>query len=58
MKSEKEKAEEILKKRENARKGLAEHKDEGEDTLEEQEERQKKIADASLAVGLGLKRSG
>ena len=58
MKSEKEKAEEILKKREMARKGLAEHKDEGEDALEEQEEREKKVADAGLALGLGLKRSG
>jgi hypothetical protein len=58
MKSEKEKAEEILKKRERARKGLAEHKDEGEYTLEEQEEREEKIADAGLALGLGLKRSG
>jgi hypothetical protein len=58
MKSEKEKAEEILKKREMARKGLAEHKDEGEGTLEKQEERQKKIADVGPAVGLGLKRSG
>jgi len=58
MKSEKEKAEEILKKREMARKGLAEHKDEGVDTLEEQEEREKNIGDAGLALGLGLKRSG
>ncbi len=58
MKSEKEKAEEILKKREMARKGLAEHKDEGVDTLEEQGEREKKIGDAGLALGLGLKRSG
>ena len=58
MKSEKEKAEEILKKREVAPKGLAENKDEGEGTLEKQEERQKKIADVGLAVGLGLKRSG
>ena len=57
MKSEKEKAEEILKKREKARKGIAEHKDEGEDTGE-QEDREKKIADAGLALGLGLKRSG
>jgi hypothetical protein len=56
MKSDKEKAEEILKKREMARKGLAEHKDEGEDTAGEQEEREEKIADAGLAVGLGLKR--
>jgi hypothetical protein len=58
MKSEKEKAEEILKKREQARKGLAEHKDEGKDTIEEQEEREEKVADTALAVGLGLKRSG
>jgi hypothetical protein len=58
MKSEKEKAEEILKRREMARKGLAEHKDEGVDTLEEQEEREKNIGDAGLALGLGLKRSG
>ena len=58
MKSEKEKAEEILKKREMARKGIAEHKDEGEDTLEKQEEREEKVADAGLALGLGMKRSG
>jgi hypothetical protein len=58
MKSEKEKAEEILKKREKARKGFAEHKDEGKDTIEEQEDREEKVADAALAVGLGLKRSG
>lgn len=58
MKTEKEKAEEILKKREMARKGLAEHKDEGEDTLEDQQEREEKVADAGLALGLGLRRSG
>jgi hypothetical protein len=58
MKSEKEMANEILKKREKARKGFAEHKDEGEDALEKQEEREEKIADAGLALGLGLKRSG
>jgi hypothetical protein len=58
MKTEKEKAEEILKKRERARKGLAEHSDEGKDPFKEQEKREEKIADAGLAVGLGLKRSG
>ena len=56
MKSDKEKAEEILKKRQMARKGLAEHKDEGEDRAEEEEKREEKIADAGLAAGLGLKR--
>jgi hypothetical protein len=58
MKTEKEKAKEVLKKREMARKGLAEHKDEGDDTLGKQEEREEKIAEAGLAVGLGLRRSG
>lgn len=58
MKTEKEKAEEILRKRELARKGLAEHKDDGRDPIEEQEEREEKIADAGLALGLGMKRSG
>ena len=56
MKTEKEKAEEILKKRERARKGFAETNDEGKDPLEEQEEGEEKVADAALAVGLGLKR--
>lgn len=58
MKTDKEKAEEILKKRELARKGLAEHPDDGTDPFEEQEDRQEKIADAGLAVGIGLRRSG
>ena len=58
MKTDQEKAEEIRKKRELARKGLAEHKDEGKDTIEEQEEREEKIAGNSLAVGLAVKRSG
>jgi hypothetical protein len=57
-KTDKEKGEELLKKRERARKGLAENKDEGEDTIEEQEEREKKIADNALAVGLAVRRSG
>jgi hypothetical protein len=58
MKTDKEKAEELLKKREQARKGLAEHKDEGEDPIEEKEERERKIAENSLAVGLAIRRSG
>ena len=58
MKTEREKAEEILKKRERARKGFAETDDEGKDPLAEQENREEKIADSGLAVGLGLKRSG
>ena len=60
MKTEQEKADEIRKKRELARKGLAEHPDDCEekDSLEEQEERQEKIADNGLAIGLGLRRSG
>jgi hypothetical protein len=56
--NDKEKAEEILKKRERARKGFAEHPDDGRDPLEKQEDREEKIADAGLAVGLGMKRSG
>jgi hypothetical protein len=59
MKTEKEKAEEVLKERERARKGLAVTNDEGEDPLENPEnprERQEKVGDAGLAVDLGLKR--
>ena len=58
MKTEREKAEAILKKRERARKGFAETDDEGKDPLAEQENREEKIADSGLAVGIGLKRSG
>jgi hypothetical protein len=58
MKTEKEKAEEILKKRERARKGFAETDGEGKDPLAEQENREEKIADSGVGVGLGLKRSG
>lgn len=58
MKSDKEKAEEILKKREMARKGIAEHPDDGKDEIEEQEVRERKIADNALAIGLGMRRSG
>jgi hypothetical protein len=65
MKTDKEKAEEILRERERARKGFAVTNDEGKDplklkgnSLEDQEEREEDIADNGLAVGLGLKRSG
>ncbi len=59
MKTEKEKAEEVLRERERARRGFAVTNDEGEDPLENPEsrkERQEKIGDAGLAVDLGLKR--
>ena len=65
MKSDKEKAEEIRRERERARKGFAVTNDEGkdplklnEDSIEDEEERQEKVAGGGLAVGLGLKRSG
>lgn len=65
MKSDKEKAEEILRERERARKGFAVTNDEGKDPLklnqnsiEDEEERQEEIGERGLAVGLGLKRSG
>jgi hypothetical protein len=65
MKTEKEKAKEILKERERARKGFAVTDDEGRDPLhendnsiEDEDAREEKVGDAGLAVGLGLKRSG
>jgi hypothetical protein len=65
MKTEKEKAKDVLKERERARKGFAVTNDEGKDPLglksdsiEDEEKREDRIADAGLAVGLGLKRSG
>jgi hypothetical protein len=65
MKTEKERAKEVLEERERARKGFAVTNDEGKDPLkkkpgsmEEQEEREDRIADAGLAIGLGMKRSG
>ena len=56
--TDKEKADEILKKRERARKGFAEHPEEGSDPLEKQEKREEKIADSGVVLGLGMKRSG
>ena len=58
MKTDQEKADEIRRKRELARKGLAEHKDEGADPIEEQEEREQKVAENGLVGGLAIKRSG
>ena len=60
MKSDKEKAEEILAKRERARKGLAEHPDHEQDghAIEGQKTQEGKVDDAAVALGLGLKRSG
>ena len=56
-KTEDEKAEEVLKKRDMAREGLAEHPDDGRDPLKTQEGREEKVEDAGLALGVGLKRS-
>ena len=59
MKTEQEKAKEVLKERERARKGFAVTNDEGEDPLENPEnptEREDKVEDAGLALDLGLKR--
>ena len=59
MKTEKEKAKEVLKERERARKGIAVTNDEGKDPLENpqgRKERKEKIGDAGLTVDLGLKR--
>ncbi len=58
MKTDAEKAKEILKKRDRARKGFAETDDEGRDPLKDQEKREEKIGDNGLVVGLGMKRSG
>jgi hypothetical protein len=58
MKTEKEKANDILKDRDKARKGYAESKDEGRDPIKEQLKREQEIGNAGLAVGIGLKRSG
>ncbi len=59
MKTEKEKAKEVLKERERARKGFAVTNDEGKDPLKNPEnatEREDEVDDASLTLDLGLKR--
>ena len=56
-KSEDEKAKEVLRKRDLARKGLSEQSDRGTDPLEEQDNREETVEDAGLAVGVGLRRS-
>jgi hypothetical protein len=52
-KTEEAKAQEVLRKRENARKGL---KDGMKTPEERREEKQEKIGDAGLALEIGLKR--
>jgi hypothetical protein len=57
-KSEQEKAEEVLKKRERATKGFAETNDRGEDPLEGQDEESDRLARDALTLGIGMKRTG
>jgi hypothetical protein len=52
-KSEEQKAKEILRKRDRARKGLKEGM---KDPDERREDRQDKIGDSALAIDIGLKR--
>lgn len=54
MKTDKEKAAEILRKRRMAQKGLEEKP--GGNTLEDIEEREEEVQDEALAVDFGLKR--
>jgi hypothetical protein len=56
-KTEKEKGKEILRKRKRGQQGLKPEVEENSDPIAGEEDREKKIA-ASVAVGLGLKRSG
>jgi hypothetical protein len=59
MKTDEEKAKEVLKERARARKGFAVINDEGEDPLAKPEnptKREEKVEDAGLALDLGLKR--
>ncbi|MGH6923512.1 MAG: hypothetical protein ACRED5_07205 [Propylenella sp.] len=53
-KTDKEKAKEILEKRDRARKGFRE--DAPKDAAEKKKERMEKIGDSALALDLGLKR--
>jgi hypothetical protein len=55
VKTEKEKAREILKKRDDARKGLK--PDTEKNAIEREEETEEKIADRGLAVGVGMHRT-
>jgi hypothetical protein len=56
MKSDKEKAREILKERDNARKGIA-PKTKG-DAIERTEEKEDEVAERGIAGALLVKRSG
>ncbi len=55
MKTDKEKAKEILRKRKLAAQGL-EEKPEGENALEDPEEKEEEIGDAAISTEFGLHR--
>jgi hypothetical protein len=55
MKTDKEKAREILEKREKARKGLK--PDSEKNAIEREDKVERKISDRGLAVGVGLHRT-
>ncbi len=59
MKSDKEKAQEILKARDDARKGIEHTDPKGRDPLKAEDKRQEKAGElAGVAIGTGLKHSG
>jgi hypothetical protein len=59
MKSEKEKADEILKASDDARKGIKHQDKDNRDPLSVEEKERKKAGKlAGVAIGAGLKRSG
>ncbi|HVY19418.1 MAG TPA: hypothetical protein VHA70_04965 [Bauldia sp.] len=58
MKTEKEKAAEVLKKRDEARKGIEHEDPKGCDPLKAEEKKQQKVEDLGLGLGVGLRRSG
>ena len=59
MKSDKEKAQEILKARDDARKGIEHADPKGRDPLKAEKQRDEKAGElAGVAIGAGFKRSG
>jgi hypothetical protein len=58
MKTEKEKAAEVLKKRDEARKGIDHDNPKGRDPLKAEEKKQQKVEDLGLGLGIGLRRGG
>lgn len=59
MKTDKEKAQEILKERDDARKGIEHDGPKGRDPLKAEKKRDEKAGElAGIAVGAGLKRNG